>query len=96
MSARALKNECTAELSTAGDAQHKALSATETSWKLGHCTGYIAGFMDANENIREGVSVKQVEGAFVQYVQKHASEEGSTAWWILEAAAREAGLTYKK
>jgi len=96
MNARALKNECTAELNTAGDTQHQALSAAETSWKLGHCTGYIAGFMDANQNIREGVSVKQVEDAFITYVQKHALEEESTAWWVLEASARDAGLTYKK
>ena len=96
MSARALKNECTAELNAAGDAQHQALSAAETSWKLGHRTGYIAGFMDASQNIREGVSVKQIEDAFIQYMQKHALEEESTAWWILELSARDAGLTYKK
>lgn len=96
MSARALKSECTAELSTAGDAQHQALSAAETSWKLGHCTGYVAGFMDANQNIRDGVSVKQIEDAFIQYMQKHALEEESTAWSVLEASARDAGLTYKK
>jgi hypothetical protein len=96
ISARALKDECTAELSTSGDAQHQALSAAETSWKLGHCTGYIAGFMDANQNVREGVSVKEIQSAFLEYVRKHPTDEESSAWWVLEASARDAGLTYKK
>jgi Rap1a immunity proteins len=96
ISAKNLRNQCTSKLTSNSDSQQQALSGAETSFKLGYCGGYIAGFMDANANIRDGVSVKQIEDAFLQYLEAHPAEENSTAWWILEASSRAAGLTYKK
>jgi hypothetical protein len=96
ISAKNLRNQCTTKLASNSDSQQQALSGAEASFKLGYCGGYIAGFMDANANIRDGVSVKQIEDAFLQYLEAHPAEENSMAWWILEASSRGAGLTYKK
>jgi len=93
--AATLRADCTAELKTSGDAQQQALSGAETSWKLGHCSGYIAGFMDADQNVRDGVTVKQVEDAFLQYLRANPADGEKTASWVLEASVRSAGLTYK-
>jgi hypothetical protein len=96
ISAGNLRNQCASKLASYGDSQQQSLSGAETSFKLGYCGGYIAGFMDANANIRDGVSVKQIEDAFLEYLKSHPAEENSGAWWILEASSRAAGLTYKK
>jgi hypothetical protein len=37
--------------------------------------------MDSNKNIRDGVSVKQIEEAFLQYLEADPAEENSAAWF---------------
>ena len=96
ISGKNLRNQCTSKLTSNNDSQQQALSGAETSFKLGYFGGYIAGFMDANANIRDGVSVKQIEDAFLEYLEAHPAEENSAAWWILEASSRAAGLTFRK
>jgi hypothetical protein len=95
-SAKSLQGQCMSKPVSVGDGQQQALSGVETSFKRGYCDGYVAGFMDSNARIRDGVSVKQIEDAFLQYLEAHPAESDSPASFVLESSSRAAGLTYKK